>query len=602
MDVTTKQAANFKRLFDLINYQIERYPNKKALNYFHQQRWHSISIEDIKQKVDSLSCWLLNSGYQKDEKVILVPFMGHPDWMIIDFACQQLGVITVPVHPNLPDKEVQMILAETEARLCITTSSSLQQYQNVGGQFEKPPMVYQIEQGSNDYFLPLQVMTINSELLDQVNKIKGTIDEDQVATILYTSGSSGEPKGVMLSHYNLLCSLKSILTFFPLQPEHRVISFLPFSHILERAAAYAYIAFGVSVYFSESRESFSRDFKMVRPYFCTCVPRVLEKMYDFLQHQILTKNAVKRKTIQWAIEVGKKYKERERISILYGLRLALARLLVLRYWRKMLGGKIKYMVVGAASLRPEIGRLLSAGGIQVVEGYGLTETSPIVSINRFEPGLNKFGTVGLVVPSVEIKLEKEEDEEEGEILVKGPNVMLGYYKKPELTRQVLSNDGWFRTGDIGKIVEQRFLQITDRKKDIFKTSSGKYIAPQQLQNHFRRSSFIERCLAMGFQRPFVTLLIQPNFSILEAWCIKHNVHWTSAEFMIHNIKVIEKYDSEIEILNEELQNYQQVKGFVLSKQEWSLEDGEITATMKPVRQVLEENYKTEIEKLYAGIN
>ena len=602
MEITTSKAADFTRLFDLIAYQLNKYPNKHALNSYQNNKWNPISINQFQQKVDALSCWFLENGFTPEEKIILAPFIGIPEWMIIDFACQQVGLVTVPIHPYLPNDEVRLILSETEARLCITTSDSYDQLlgaaQLIGGDIQ----VFQIEAPSLNYFQPLAIKNCKDDSYIRLQELKQKVKEDDLVTILYTSGSSGEPKGVMLSHRNIIHNIKSMLTIIPLQPHHRVLSFLPFSHILERATTYGYIAFGVSIYFSESRESFTRDFRSVKPYFCTCVPRVLEKMYDYLQQQLLSKNTLKRKIIQWAIEVGKHYKENKRIGAIYNLKLFLARLLVLRYWPKMLGGKMKYMVVGAAALRPEIGRLLSASGIQVVEGYGLTETAPIVTINRFNPGMNRFGTVGITIPGVEIKFDQFGEDEDGEILVKGPNVMKGYFKKPEMTRQVITQDGWFRTGDVGKLVEKIFLQITDRKKEIFKTSAGKYIAPLSLQNHFCKSSFIQRCLIMGFQRPFVTALIVPNFDILETWCFNHDIHWTSPEFMIHNIKVVNKFNTEIDQLNLELSNYQQVKGFVLCSKEWSTEHGELTATMKPVRKVLEKNYEVEIEKIYSRLS
>ncbi|MEQ8424683.1 MAG: AMP-binding protein, partial [Cyclobacteriaceae bacterium] len=500
------------------------------------------------------------------------------------------------IHPNLSDHEIEIIVNETESRLCITSKESLEQINRLtknSVSFE----VYQIESDSENYFSPLTAYHPDEDLLGKIESIKSSIDPEDVVTILYTSGSLGEPKGVMLSHRNIVHNIKSMLTFIPLQPEHRVLSFLPFSHILERATTYGYLAFGVSIYFSENRESFTRDFQVVRPYFCTCVPRVLEKMYDYLQKERITHGILKRKVIQWAMDIGKRYKESKRIGLAYGIKLFFARLFVLNNWRKALGGKIRYMVVGAAALRPEIARLLSAAGVQVVEGYGLTETAPLVAINRFDAGMNRFGTVGPIAPGVEVKLERFENEDEGEILVKGPNVMKGYFKKPELTQSVFT-DGWFKTGDIGKMVDQYFLQITDRKKEIFKTSSGKYIAPLPLQNHFATSPFIQRCLILGFQRPFVTALIVPHFEILEAWCKNENIHWTSPEFMVHNIKVVDKFKSEIQGLNQEQPNHKQVRSFVLCPREWSVEQGEITATMKPVRKVLEGNFQVEIKKMY----
>ena len=540
----------------------------------------------------------MEKGSQRGEKIILVPFSCRVDWMILDFACQQTGLITVPIHPNLHDEEVSLTLSETESRLCIVTSQSYSQIAKAAKQTAGSIIVHQIEPNDSNYF-PGFSNQASSQSLELLERTKADIHEDDLVTILYTSGSSGEPKGVMLSHRNIIFNIKSMLTLIPLEPGHRVLSFLPFSHILERATTYGYIAFGVSIYFSESRESFSRDFKSVRPYFSTSVPRVLEKMYDFLQQQLMTKNVIKRNIIQWAMGVGKQYREKLRIGPIYAIKLFIARILVLRHWHNQLGGKMRYMVVGAAALRPEIGRLLSATGIKVVEGYGLTETAPLISINRFEPGMNRFGTVGLVIPGLEIKLDKQNDDEDGEIIVKGPNVMLGYFKKPELTLSVLTPDGWLRTGDVGKFVESHFLQITDRKKDIFKTSTGKYIAPLPLQNHFARSAFIQRCLILGFQRPFVTALIVPHFEILKDWCQREEIHWTSPEFMIHNIKVIHLFENEIDKLNEALPNYQQVKGFVLCPREWSIEKGEITATLKPVRKVLEDHFENEIQKLYS---
>lgn len=602
MEISSKNGNDFTRLFDLIDYQQKKYPNSRALNYFVNDKWQPISIEEFQWKVNHVSCWLLNNNFKRGDKAVLVPYIGRPEWMIIDFACQQIGMVVVPIHPYQYGEEFKNILEETEARLCITTSHSLKQFKTIALLVPQQPMVFQIESEAIDYFEALNYKS-PQQRLDELERIKSKVEPTDTACIMYTSGSAGEPKGVILSHYNIVCNIKSALTFIPLEPEDAVLSFLPFSHILERTTNYAYIAFGVSIYFSSSRESFTHDFKSVRPLFCTSVPRVLEKMYDYLQQQLLSKNTIKRKTIQWAINIGRKYKERERIGFNYGLKLFFARILVLRHWRKMLGGRIKYMVVGAATLRPEIGRLLTAAGIQVAEGYGLTETSPMISINRFDPGLNKFGTVGLVIPGVEIKIEalennENEEEGEGEIWVKGPNVTQGYFKKPELTKEAFTADGWFKTGDIGKIVHQRFLQITDRKKEIFKTSSGKYIAPQQLQNHLAQSPFIQRCLIIGFQKPFVAALIVPHFGIMEDWCKSENIHWTSGEFMIHNIKVIDKFQSEINILNGELPNFKQIKGFVLCPKEWSAEEGEITHTLKPVRTVLEKKYANEIEKIY----
>ena len=600
MGVIKKTSVNFTRIFDILLYQKEKYPNSTALNYFLDEKWQSYSIQELQNKIDALSCWFISNGYTKGDKIMLVPVMGNPEWMILDFACQQVGLVTVPIHPTLRQTEIEVILTETEPKLCITADSEF--YFKFTLAIEKTnaeTSIYHIKPNVPGYFYPLNISETSNQELTILAASKKEIQEDDLLTILYTSGSSGIPKGVMLSHRNIAHNIKAILILLPLEPKHRVLSFLPFSHILERSTCYAYLAFGVSLYFSQNKESFAHDFKTVQPYFCTCVPRVLEKMYDFMQEQLLHKNSVKRKIIKWALAVGKRYGSDGPIQPLFTVRLFMARVLVLSLWRKKLGGKIRYMAVGAASLQPEIGKLFSAAGISIVEGYGMTETAPLISINRFEPGLNRFGTVGIVIPGIEVKIDEPNEEQEGEILVKGPNVMQGYYKRPELNKEVFTPDGWLRTGDIGKFVHHRFLKITDRKKDIFKTSSGKYIAPFQLQNHFAKSVFIQKCMIIGFQRPYVTALIVPHFEMLEAWCAQESIHWTSPQFMVHNIKVRAKLQQEVNDLNEEVPNFERVRNFVLCHQDWSIENGEITVTLKPVRKTLLENYEKEIEKMYA---
>ena len=599
MAIITKTSVAFSRIFDLLSYQEQKYSNPKAINFFKKGKWQGLSIQELQSKADILSCWFLNNGYLKGDKIILVPQLGNPEWMILDFACQQIGMITVPVHPTSRPEEIEVVLKETEAKLCVTADSDLYfkftvAIENLGGQTS----IHHLKQDVPGHFYPLDVASASSKELSELQTLKKEIQEDDLLTILYTSGSSGIPKGVMLTHRNIAHSIRVILTLLPLEPRHRVISFLPFSHILERATCYAYLAFGVSVYFSQNKDSFAQDFKTVKPFFCTSVPRVLERMYDFMQEQLLKRNFLKRKLIGWALAIGRKY-DSDKVKPSYFVQLLVARLLVLRLWREKLGGEIKYMAVGAASLQPEIGRLFSAAGIRIVEGYGMTETAPLISINRFEPGLNHFGTVGIAIPGIEIKIDSPNEDQEGEILVKGPNVMKGYFKRPELTNEVLSSDGWFRTGDIGKFVNQRFLKITDRKKDIFKTSSGKYIAPLPLQNHLAKSFFIQRCLIIGFQRPFVTALIVPQFEMLQAWCTKEHIHWTSPQFMVHNIRVRAKLQQEVDELNEELANFERIRDFVLCPEEWSVEAGEITTTLKPVRKTLLEHFEKEIEKMYA---
>ncbi len=598
MAIVTKRV-DFTRVFELIHYQKEKYPNPKALNRYANGQWKSLSIEEVQNKVNSLSCWLLANHYAPGEKIILIPVIGSPDWMILDFACQQIGLVTVPIHPTLNEEEFNAIVTETEARLCIASDVELfNRFQSFKEKTSSQLQLFHLQPDKANFFSPLNETTTSHEEMMQVASFRDTISEDEVATLLYTSGSTGLSKGVMLTHRNIVHNIKAVLTILPLEPGDRVLSFLPFSHIFERACCYVYLAFGTSLYFSQNKESFVHDFKTVRPVFCSSVPRVLEKMYDFMEEQTLAKNIFKRKLIIWAMGVGKRFGPEKKLKPLFQLELAIARVAVLHLWKKRLGGKIKYIAVGAASLRPEIGRLFSAAGIAIVEGYGMTEAAPLISMNRFEPGLNRFGTVGLPLPGIEVKIDQPNENQEGEILVRGANVMKGYFKKPALTSEVLTTDGWLHTGDIGKFVQQRFLKITDRKKDIFKTSSGKYVAPQQIENHLKQSLYIERSIVIGFQRPFVTALIVPQFEILKAWCGQHEIHWTAPQFMVHNIKVRAKFRQELDALNEELPHYETIRNFVLCHEDWSIEKGEITATLKPIRKKLEKNHQVDINKMY----
>ncbi len=591
-------TTSFTRVFDILNYQLNKYPQARALNKFVNGKWESYSINEIQKRADALSCWLLENGFKKGNNVAIIPVMGRPEWMIFDFACQQIGVVLVPIHPTASDKEFEHILKETSVKFCLTADSGLYyKIQLLAKDLKLNMEIKHIDAQSPGYFEALKLKKAKSEGLSALNQLKDDIKESDVHSIMYTSGTSGVPKGVILTHKNLMSNILSSMAIFPLQHSKRALSFLPFSHVLERSACYNYISCGISLYFSTNRESFLHDFKTVKPYFSTMVPRILEKMYDHLQEQLLDKNLIKRLLMKKAFSIAKKFRRLEKQSFIYKLELFVVRTLVLNRGRKMLGGKIKYMAVGAATMRPEIARFFSAAKIKIREGYGMTETSPLITLNRFEPGLNRFGTVGIAVPGVRVKIDADNGEE-GEILVKGPNVTQGYYRQSELTKNAFTNDGWLKTGDIGLFVDEKFLKITDRKKDIFKTSAGKYIAPQPLEYHFVASPFIQQCLIIGFKHPFVTALIVSNFSILEKWCIQEGIHWTSPKFMVINIKVRAKIQEEIDKLNDELPNYKRIRNFVLCDTEWTIESGEMTSTYKPLRKILLENNLKAIEKMY----
>lgn len=596
--MSSSNTIDFTRVFEILDFQAKKYPQSKAAASFQHGSWKAFSIQELQLAANKTSSWLIEKGIKKGDRIATVPRMGSPEWLIIDFGCQQIGAVAVPLHPTSNSSEMEFILNETEAKGCFTADVAL--FEKVNELKVRTPaleFVFHLDARNNGYFPALgeSVGTVNE---DQVTSFKNAVTPDDLLAILYTSGTTGVPKGAMLTHDNVVNSTKSILTIFPLQPGQRVLSFLPFSHIFERASCYGYLAFGVSIHFSKTLEGLGADFLSARPLFFTCVPRTLEKMYDYLEEQCESKNAVRRALIRWAMKTGSRYKATN-TGLLFRFQLAIARILVLRRWRKSLGGKVKYIGVGAAALRIEIERLFAAAGIIPLTGYGMTEAAPFISTNRYLPGLKKMGTVGLPVPGVELQIDSPNEDGEGEILVRGPNIMKGYFKRPELTAEVLTSEGWLRTGDIGKMVAKRFLAITDRKKDIFKTSSGKYIAPQAIQNHLSDSPFISQSLVTGFNQAYVIAILVPHFQLLKSWCEEHNIHWTAPTYMVHNIKVVQKYQEEIDRLNASLQGHERVKKFILSEGEWTVETRELTPSFKPMRTNLLEKYKAQIEKLYA---
>jgi long-chain acyl-CoA synthetase len=589
---------DFTRVFDILIYQQRKYPQNKALNGKQNGHWKSYSIEEIIRLTDLVTSWIINNEYQKGDRIAVIPKMGSPEWLIIDFACQQAGLILVPIHPTASLEEVTFIIQETEAKLCIVADIPLYERTLPLAETSTCKKIFHLVQNQQGSFLQSVHSSMDRVHSEQIILRKKNILPHDILAILYTSGTSGTPKGVILTHNNVVSSIKSMLPILPLRASQRVLSFLPFSHIFERTASFTYIAFGAEIYFSNRLDELQLDFKSVKPFCCTSVPKTLEKMHDILNQKLLEKNIIKRKVIRWAMQVGEKYKDRLRQDFLYRVKLIIARIFVLNTFRKALGGKIKFMVVGAAALRPDIGRLFSAAGILTLSGYGMTETSPTISVNRTEPGLNQFGTVGIPVPGVLIKIDEPNENGEGEILVKGPNVMQGYFNRPDQTREIFTEDGWLRTGDVGKMVNKRFLTITDRKKDIFKTSAGKYVAPQVLENHFTSSPFIMQCLILGFNKPFVTAVIVPNYLLMKTWCEEKGIHWTSPAYMVHNIKVIKKIQEEVDLLNKSLQGYERMVKFILCEEEWTIENKDLTTSFKPKRTRLLEKHHSMIEKMY----
>ena len=593
-----KSKFQFTRVFDILAYQQSRYPQKRAVNIFSQDKWQATSISQFIEVVDVVSCWLISQGFKKGDMLAIMPELGNLDWLIIDFASQQLGIIVVPIHASSSADELNLILSETNPVMLIVASADLFERTSVAIVNKETPLLC-LEPTAKKSFHTAYNHTPNTEEKDILMKFKEEVKPDDILTIMYTSGTSGEPKGTILTHNNMVSNILFTLAAFPLQASKRVMSYLPFSHILERSAGYAYLACGASIYFVRSKDSFLVDFQSAKPYFSTSVPKVLERMYDYLQEQTLAQNWIKRTITNWSLKTAQAYNRDDKKRILLSFKLLFARLFVLNRWRNQLGGKLECMVVGAASLQPEIARMFSAAKIRIREGYGMTEASPLISLNRFSPGLNRFGTVGIPIPALDLQIAEKDEDGVGEIQIKGPNVTQGYFKRPELNKSAFTEDGWFKTGDIGRFVDGRFLQITDRKKDIFKTSAGKYIAPQPLENSLKSSRFILQCLVIGFSRPSVSALIVPNFVLLEEWCQLEGIHWTAPEYMVHNIKVREKFEKEVAFVNKELPNYKQIKDFILLAEEWTEENKLLTTTQKPIRKSLLELNEKALNKLYS---
>lgn len=591
---------DFRRLFDILHYQQSKYPGKKVLAGKQNHQWKYYSTADCIREMESVSAGLLDLGLKKGDKVAIISHNGSPTWNLLDMGLLQIGVVVVPIHATISKEHLEYILRE--AKIKYVFASNKEMYAKIQDVINsslvvKKVFTFEKHQDIPSYKDLLIVPNENHQATFQT--YRAAIHEDDLATIIYTSGTTGMPKGVMLSHKNIVSNIKAIISLIPINYSKRTISFLPLSHIFERMTTYTYMAVGASLHYAESMETVLENIKEVRPHYFSSVPRLLEKMYDRILEEGNKRNFISRKILSWAINLGEQFQENQRNSLFYKIQLFFARILVFGQWKRALGGRVDGIVVGAAALQEKLARLFSATGIKVREGYGLTESSPVVSFNRFNPGLYSFGTVGVPIPGLEVKIRQFENSEEGEIMVKGPGVMMGYFEKPEATAEVLTKDGWLHTGDVGKFVHKRFLQITDRKKDIFKTSSGKYVAPQRLENLLKSSDLIEQCLIIGFQKPFVSALIVPSFPALEKWCKKNDIHWTAPKYMIHNPLVEAHFSKLIDNFNQNLARHEKIRKHLLLEEEWTLENGEITPTLKIVRHAILDKFSKDILKLYS---
>jgi long-chain acyl-CoA synthetase len=509
---------------------------------------------------------------------------------------QQSGAILVPIYPTTNAHEIEFIFNDATVKCVFVSSEDLyNKIKSIQPNIPSLISVYTFNQVQGaDHWTKITSLA-GDDARAQAETARAKISKADLATIIYTSGTTGVPKGVMLSHHNIMSNIFSLKVSFPFddRPDLKALSFLPLNHIFEKAASYDYLYSGIGIYYAESMDMIAGNLQEVRPELFTTVPRLLEKVYERIMSKGAELTGIKKKLFYWAVELAKKYDNRHSPGFFYRIQLSIANKLIFNKWREALGGNIKFIIVGGAACQERLMRIFNAARIPLYEGYGPTENSPAISINGRAPGRSKYGTVGPVISGIEVKLE-----EDGEICVRGPTVMVGYYNRPDLTAETII-DGWLHTGDIGTFEDGIFLRITDRKKELFKTSGGKYVAPAFIENKLKESNFIEQAIAVGSERKFVGALIVPSFSNLRRWCSQNNIEYVSDSEIIHHPQVISLYKQIVESSNENFNHVEQVKRFELLPKEWSIESGEMTPKLSLKRKVIMEKYRDAIERIYS---
>jgi long-chain acyl-CoA synthetase len=588
--------TNITRLFDFPYYQLEKYNISDALVTKHNGVWVKTSTQEYIDKANTISRALLKMEIQKNDKIAIISSSNRTEWHIMDVGILQLGAQNVPIYPTISEEDYEYILNHSGAIYCFVSDEEVLRKVNlIKDNVPNLKEVFSFNEinGCKNWSEILKLGEEHSNQ-DVVEDRKNGVSAKDLATIIYTSGTTGKPKGVMLSHENIVSNVLSSATRIPFtKGESKALSFLPICHIYERMILYLYQYYGVSVYFGESIEKIVDNLKEVKPTVMTGVPRLLEKVYDRIISKGSELTGIKKKLFFWAIDLGLRYEPYGANGLWYELQLKIARKLIFSKWKDGLGGNLSLMVSGSAALQPRLARIFAAAQIYIMEGYGLTETSPVISVNDMRNKGFRVGTVGRVINNVEVKIA-----EDGEILCKGPNVMMGYYKDETLTNEVIKN-GYFHTGDIGEIDNEGFLKITDRKKEMFKTSGGKYIAPQLLENTMKQSRFIEQIMVIGDGQKMPAAFIQPNFEFVKEWALIHKIDiGKTNQEIATNPKVNERIFQEVETLNEKFGNWEKIKRIELTPDLWTIDGGHLTPTMKLKRKVVMEKYKNLFMKIY----
>ena len=583
------------KVFDFPYYQLEKYNLDKALTSKYNGEWVSISSKEYVDQANAISRGLIRLGVKPNDKIAVISTTNRTEWNVIDIGILQVGAQNVPIYPTISAEDFKYILNHSESTHCFVSDLELaEKIKSIQGETSVQE-IYTFDE-VNGFKNWKEVLELGGDTSNQdvVEDRKNNVSPDDLATLIYTSGTTGKPKGVMLSHNNLVSNVIDSEKRVPFDPGKSVsLSFLPVCHVFERMILYLYQYCGVSIHFAESIEMISDNLKEVKPHVMTAVPRLYEKVYDKIYAKGEDLSGIKKKLFYWAVEVGLKYEPYGANGWLYEKKLALARKLIFSKWQAGLGGNLELMVSGSAPLQSRLARVFAAAGMPIMEGYGLTETSPVVSVNDQRNGGFRIGTVGRIIDNVEVKIA-----EDGEILVKGPNVMQGYYKDPERTSEVMTDD-YFHTGDIGEIDNDGFLRITDRKKDMFKTSGGKYVVPSLLENRLKQSRFIEQVMVIGEGEKMPAAIIQPNYEFITDW-IDRKEHDINKEYgsICSSEIILKRIQREVDEANQNFGKWEQIKKFELTPELWTIDDGHLTPTMKMKRKVIKEKYKALIEKIY----
>lgn len=605
-----------RRLFDIPYYQQKNSPLKQSLGGMHVTgKNYSYSTDEFVKLANKVSLGLLQMGVKPGDKIALISYNNRPEWNIMDMGMMQIGAINVPVYPTISASDYIYIFNDANVKYCIVGHGDLlEKVRTAQKDIPSLQAIFTFDEvdskGQTDAneaeVLHWEHIFSDSSDFSAVEQIKQTIKPEDIATIIYTSGTTGNPKGVVLSHHNICTNVRDVLPFIPLNTGEIALSFLPLCHVFERTVTYGYMAKGVNIVYARDLETLSESLQEVKPHFFTTVPRLLEKVYEKIINKAKGESKIKQKIFFWALGLTEKYDYDWKASGLLGIQWAIADKLVFSKIRARLGGRVKGIVTGAAACPRRMAQFFSAIGVPIREGYGLTETSPAISINLFEPHQAMLGSVGPILPSVAVKITEDGNygPGEGEIMVQGPTVMVGYYNKPEDNAEVMTADGWFLTGDIGKFVENnkgvKFLKITDRKKELLKTSGGKYVAPTPIESTLKEDLLVEQAMVVGDNMKFVSVIIQPTFDSLKNWCKENGIEYgNDVNAVLSNPKVKAYYQQVIDAANPQFGKVEQVKKYVLVSDVWGVPTGELTPTMKLKRRVILSKYQKEIDAMYA---